>query len=196
MSARIRRDPPPFQSWSTVGHTGKFGWVCSAPALVIRHTFVVGSIFRLHLWPVVLGFCFENNKQSKESKAHFSLKNKCIYSKWQKGKIKPIFYINNANGTPSRGASRDFPWRMSRCSCTHFVTSACCIEHIACNLERRGPSCSSSGTAACLDEKLRLWCIFILYIFVYINYIAMVWTQILLYLLVSVSYKKKKKIGP
>lgn len=83
---------------------------------------------------------------------------------------------------------------MSRCSCTHFVTSACCIEHIACNLERRGPSCSSSGTAACLDEKLRLWCIFILYIFVYINYIAMVWTQILLYLLVSVSYKKRKKL--
>lgn len=163
-----------------------------------RRTFVVGSILRFHLWPVVSGSSFENNKENKESKAHFSLKkpHKCIYSKWpKKGKIKPIFYMNKADGTPSRGAGGDFPWRMSRCSCTHFVPSACCTEHIACNLERRGPSCSSSGTAACLDEKLRLWCIFILYIFVYINYIAMLWTQILLYLLVSVSYKKKKK-GP
>lgn len=56
-SARIRRDPPPFQPRSTVGHSGEFGWVCSAPALVARLTFVVGSTLRPHLWPAVSGFC-------------------------------------------------------------------------------------------------------------------------------------------
>lgn len=128
-------------------------------------------------------------RKNNESKAHFSLKSNVYTPNGKKGEMNPIFYMNS----PNRTACGDFPWRMSRCSCTPFVPSACCTEHIACSSKRRGPSCSSSGTAACLDGKLRLWCIFILYIFVYINYIAMLWTQILLYLLVSVSYKKKEK---
>lgn len=110
-----------------------------------------------------------------------------------KARLNPFFIWTRQTGLPRERPRGDFPWRMSRCSCTHFVPSACCTEDIAWIWEGRGPSCSSSGTAACLDEKLRLWCIFILYIFVYINYIAMLGTQILLYLLVSVSYKKKRK---
>lgn len=115
----------------------------------------------------------------------------------QKGKIKHFFLyiLPTQMGLLSKRTHGDFICRMFQCLCTNFVTSACCIEYIACILRvEGGPSCSSLCTAACSDEKLCLWCIFILYIFVYIDYIAMLQTQIVLYLLVSVSYKKN--LGP
>lgn len=99
----------------------------------------------------------------------FLLKKKMYILQMAKWKIKGIFYINNANGIPFKEDWWGLLCRMLQCCCTGFVTSACCTEYIACVPGVEWASCSSWCTAACWDGKLRLRCIFILYIFVYIT---------------------------
>lgn len=111
-----------------------------------------------------------------------------ILNKLQNERLKAFFIRATQTGFLSRRTDGDF--------CVECCSAAALILRRAHAVQNTlpaslggGASCSSWCAAACWDGKLRLRCIFILYIFVYINYIAMFWTQILLYLLVSVSYK-------
>lgn len=102
--------------------------------------FGIGSVFRLHLWPVVLGleFCLKNKITKKESKAPFSLKKNVYTTNCKKERLNTFFILTTQMGLLSERTHGDFICRMFQCLCTNFVTSACCIEYIACILRVEG----------------------------------------------------------
>lgn len=95
---------------------------------------------------------------------------KCLFASEER---QTRFYIRKADESFSKKNDCNHSCRMFLCKCTNFLSPACCIKYICLYTRRKSQAVFPVYDAAWMTGKVSLPYIFILYIFVYTNDIAM-----------------------
>lgn len=138
----------------------------------------MNHVYIMYLSPLIPDYFFSVKKRQWGRKGGVSWENyihpcsdgKCLFASKER---QTRFYIRKADQSFSKENDDNYTCRIFLCKRTNFLLPACCIQYICLYTRRKNQAAFLVYNAAWMAGNVSLPYIFILYMFVYTNYITM-----------------------